>query len=365
MSPAAARRRRADTGARPPARRLLRERAGRPYRVDFDVRTAYDFLISMIWHGSDYDRLPEDERWLAAARAALGEDERADIEAVFGKSGLGYGLLGRVLFRPEVRDAADLVALVDRLPARDYARALLDDPALEPDVIDLVLRALDGDRASLKMLPRRLPDEIALSAMSFLRDPEAAMGRLRRGLHAWLPHFQEVEARVLAILERDVELRAADRTALAPGDLIEKVTGGLRLVPDPRVDRIVLAPSYFGRPFNELESGRGWRLFCYPVADESLPTADHLAPPAQMLRLFRALGDASRLRILRLLVAKDLYLTEIAVALELSKPTVKHHLAQLRAAGLVTVVEEANLTYYSLRRERLDDASAELRSYLG
>src|SRR5574340_145671 len=269
MSPTTARRRGALAASPPPTRRLLRERAGRPYRVEFDVRTAYDFVISMIWHGSDYDRLPEDERWLAAARAALSDEERADIEALFGRTGLGSGLVGRILFRPEVRDAADLVALLDRLPARDYARTLLDDQVLQPEVMDLVLRALDGDRASLKLLPRRLPDDIVLTAMSFLRDPEAAMGRLRRGLHAWLPHFQEVEARVLAILERDVELRAADRTALAPGDLIEKVTGGLRLVPDPRVDRIVLAPSYFGRPFNELESGRGWRLFCYPVADES------------------------------------------------------------------------------------------------
>jgi len=38
---------------------------------------------------------------------------------------------------------------------------------------------------------------------------------------------------------------------------------------------------------------------------------------------------------------------------------------QLRAAGLVTVSETGGLTYYSLRRERLADASGDLRRLVG
>ena len=82
------------------------------------------------------------------------------------------------------------------------------------------------------------------------------------------------------------------------------------------------------------------------------------------MRLHRALGDESRLRILRLLAAGDLYLTEIAQALDLSKPTIKHHLAQLRAAGLVTITEEGSLTYYSLRRDRLGEVGDDLRRFI-
>ena len=91
---------------------------------------------------------------------------------------------------------------------------------------------------------------------------------------------------------------------------------------------------------------------------------DPLAPPGALLRLHRALGDDTRLRILRLLRDQDFYLTEIAERLELSKPTIKHHLALLRSAGLVTIVEEGGMSYYSLRRERLDDASSELKRFL-
>ncbi len=92
--------------------------------------------------------------------------------------------------------------------------------------------------------------------------------------------------------------------------------------------------------------------------------SDPTAPPPGVVRLHRALGDATRLRVLRLLADRDWYLTELAQQLELSKPTMKHHLAQLRAAGLVTVVDEGTLTYYSLRRERLEQAGVELKAYL-
>ena len=81
-------------------------------------------------------------------------------------------------------------------------------------------------------------------------------------------------------------------------------------------------------------------------------------------KYFRGLGDPTRLRILKLLADRDWYLTELATQLEFSKPTIKHHLAQLRAAGLVTVTEEGSLTYYSIRRERLEEAGLELGRYL-
>ena len=100
------------------------------------------------------------------------------------------------------------------------------------------------------------------------------------------------------------------------------------------------------------------------VADAALDATDPHAPPAGIVRLHRALGDDTRLRILRLLRDRDLYLTEIAQLLELSKPTIKHHLVLLRSAGLVTVTEEAGLTYYSLRRDRLDDAAGEIKRFL-
>jgi DNA-binding transcriptional ArsR family regulator len=166
------------------------------------------------------------------------------------------------------------------------------------------------------------------------------------------------------MLDRDVTARRREDAGRDPIGFIERVTNGIRLVPEQRIRRVILAPSYFGRPYNSLSRIGDAQIICYPIADSSLGAADRLTPPAATVRLYRALGDSSRLRILRLLAERDRYLTEIANELELSKPTIKHHLAQLRAAGLITLIEQGNLTYYTLRRDRAEEAGIELRAYL-
>jgi DNA-binding transcriptional ArsR family regulator len=181
----------------------------------------------------------------------------------------------------------------------------------------------------------------------------------------WLALFQPIEERVRAMIRRDVDARTGDIAALRPTDLIERTTGGIRWMAEPGIRRVILAPSYFARPYNFVLAGDDWRMFGYPIADEALDEGDPLAPPAAVVRLHRALGDETRLRILRLLAGRDHYLTEIASALELSKPTIKHHLALLRSAGLVTLTEEGGLSYYSLRRGTIEANGTGLIEYIG
>ncbi len=225
--------------------------------------------------------------------------------------------------------------------------------------------ALAGSEVALEQLESGVPADIRLTAEALLRDPAGLVEQIVAILRAWLPHFQEVEGRVAAMIERDVSLRAVDRGRLTPAALIEATTGGVRWLSEPGVRRVILAPSYFSRPYNYLLGGDGWRLFGYPIADAVLDGADPSAPPLAVVRLHRALGDDTRLRMLKLLSSRDWYLTEIAQQLELSKPTIKHHLILLRAAGLVTLTEEGGLSYYSLRRATIRTIGDSLKEYLG
>jgi len=339
-----------------------------PIAVDFDVRTVYDFVFSLSDDAGGTDDIPAADRaWLADAKAAM--------RALFGDSLGLYGeelcivLAGLAVDRPQVQNASDFVDLIAGLDDQSILRVIVGEDLRNPATRELAELALTGDEAAIEALARESEahhpsKDRARTATALFRRPETVLGPARGILGAWLERFTPIEARVLAMLERDVAARATDRRTLEPGELIEKTTGGLRFLSEPGVVRVLLAPSYFARPYNFLLAADDWKLYGYPIADTALDAADPLAPPLAVVRLHRALGDETRLRILRLLRDRDLYLTEIAQLLELSKPTIKHHLAQLRSAGLVTVTEEAGLTYYSLRRDRLSDATAELRHFL-
>lgn len=348
--------------AAPGGRALMRDvtGGGPVVTVTFDPRTAYDFVFSLEAEAGSTDDLPAaDRRWLADARAKLPR-ELADLPH-------GAGAIFAAAFlvdHPEVTDAASLGRHVDTLPRDALTRAVLADELRNPDRQPLMEQALARDEKAIAELLSGWADTKRPFLERVVREPEAAMAALTALLQAWLPLFQEIEPRVEAIIRRDVELRAADVKRLGPIELIEQATNGIRWLSEPGVRRVILAPSYFGRPYNFVFAADDWRMFGYPVADEALGAHDPLSPPQAVVRLHRALGDETRLRILRLLRDRDWYLSEIAERLELSKPTIKHHLALLRAASLVTLTEEGGLSYYSLRRDRLDDASADLKRFL-
>ena len=67
----------------------------------------------------------------------------------------------------------------------------------------------------------------------------------------------------------------------------------------------------------------------------------------------KALADGTRQKIMNLVCCQWLSVNEIVEQINVSQPTVSHHLAILREAGLVDVREEGKQTFYSLNQERV------------
>lgn len=70
---------------------------------------------------------------------------------------------------------------------------------------------------------------------------------------------------------------------------------------------------------------------------------------------FRALGDATRRRMLDLLKDGRRSAGEIAAEFELSNATISHHLAILKEAGLVSEERQGKYIYYELRVSVLEE----------
>ena len=79
------------------------------------------------------------------------------------------------------------------------------------------------------------------------------------------------------------------------------------------------------------------------------------------VRVFKALGDANRLRIVKMLGERELCLCEIREVLGLSNSTVSKHLSILRDAGLILDSKEGKWVNFRLNSAA---GSSHIRSIL-
>jgi hypothetical protein len=74
---------------------------------------------------------------------------------------------------------------------------------------------------------------------------------------------------------------------------------------------------------------------------------------ATLLAFFKAMANESRLRIVGLLAERERSVQELAELLGLKEPTISHHLAALKALGLVSARPEGVTHWHALRLETL------------
>ena len=67
-----------------------------------------------------------------------------------------------------------------------------------------------------------------------------------------------------------------------------------------------------------------------------------------LVDFFKVLADATRLRIVGLLAVDERSVDELAALVAVRPPTVSHHLAKLKKAGLVSVRSEGTTRWYKL-----------------
>jgi ArsR family transcriptional regulator len=65
-------------------------------------------------------------------------------------------------------------------------------------------------------------------------------------------------------------------------------------------------------------------------------------------RIFRALSDPTRLKILRLLSLREMCVCELMVSLDATQPTISYHLKILGEANLIKHRRRGKWTFYSL-----------------
>lgn len=73
-----------------------------------------------------------------------------------------------------------------------------------------------------------------------------------------------------------------------------------------------------------------------------------------LIEIFKAFGDETRIRILNLLRDGELCVCEIETILSITQSNASRHLNKLRAAGIITYEKKSQWVYYRMNEEFLE-----------
>jgi DNA-binding transcriptional ArsR family regulator len=236
-----------------------------------------------------------------------------------------------------------------------------------PDPDDLAVQLLAGDPEPVEAVQRavRRQGNRAGQGSLLTEDPTSVGEQVLKAVtqvHDIL--WDDLAEEAMGAIERDAAHR---RRQLDEGvsleQLILEATNGYELDREEPLHRVVLMPSYWLRPWLSVGHIGGVEVISSVVADEFVQLPSEAPPPA-LLKLFKALGDESRLRLLRLMAHGPVSLTEASQELDVAKATAHHHLAILRQAGLVSMRSKGRGARYALRGDPPAAAREALAAYV-
>ncbi|MFZ5648040.1 MAG: ArsR/SmtB family transcription factor [Bacillota bacterium] len=82
------------------------------------------------------------------------------------------------------------------------------------------------------------------------------------------------------------------------------------------------------------------------------------------VRVFKALGEPTRLKILRLLSVRPMYVCELESVLGISQPRISQHLRVLKEAGILREAKEAQKTFYRVNWDTVDNVLSDFLEFL-
>lgn len=307
-------------------------------KLEVDWGLAYEALIGLgMYIGGEPEATYEvgPEFWKNARQKASPE-LRGLIKAFKGCGHVLTGLAGLVR-DTDGRSVAKFAARVRADRVAEVQRAMLGHDRSKTDILEAALR---GDQSAKRQFLQHSHSP-AVERRIIESDPRALAKQVADLIERW---NRDVFADLAPSLEPALSdsgravMRLKDQLPIER--LIIRATRGVEYRIESWIHTVVLVPSQLNRPWVDLAEYRGIKFIVYPAA------AAGEGSDSQLAEIYKALGDETRLRILRLMASGATSLTDMAERLGLAKSTVHGHLVVLRGAGITrSVVGAGGKTY--------------------
>jgi len=331
--------------------------------VQFAASPSLDLMNAMYFtgHATQSEGV---EGWPVELRLEMAEDLLAELDFMFNYPAGDPGVLGilcdNLFIHPEAwRDVEALLSYVENMP--DSIGKLDEAPGIQGLIYQATFRyPEDVDRSLYERMPHReaiaqrmrsLGDRDAEEIMSWYDRPAELRQRMVRLIRQFYKeHYEKQMPLRLPALQRSVARHRSEPDSDAEA-VARRLTGKHKSCLEAGCtgpyERHIFAPSMDMGVYNSCAIVGGVHGLFYPLEPEftGLPTD---MEETRLTRIYKALADEQRLRILRLLRGREMYAQEIVERTGLHQSVVSRHLSFMKAVGLLNARKQNNMKFYSL-----------------
>jgi ArsR family transcriptional regulator len=342
--------------------------------VEFIVSPTLDMMNAM-YFTSLVPQLEGVEGWPVQLCREMAPDLRAELDWLYnypaGDPGL-MGTLGDNLFaHPETwGEVSSLAAYVRSMP--DGIGELDKEPGIQGLIYQTTFRYPDdverseyeglSHREAIERRLRSFDDRDADAIMPWYDRPAELRERMARLIERfYAEHYQAEMPKRMPALERSAAAHRAEgeTDALVVARKLQRRPKSCMEVACAGWERPIFVPSMDMGVYNSCAVVDGIHGMFYQLEPEFAGVAGDVEE-TQLARIYKALGDEQRLRILRLLRRGEMYAQEIVEATGIHQSVVSRHLSFMKAVGLVNARRQNNMKFFSINPAVRDQLASTL-----
>ncbi len=289
-----------------------------------------------------------------------------ELDSLFGfplgEPGVIGALIDRLFAYPETwKDVGALVTFVRRWPLgvgewpqhlgvrglAIYGIRSTSTSAVPQDAVDSETKA----RETLRRLVEAEGRDFAPILEVYERPAELRERMARLIERFYEEHYRQDLPRRLPCMERSVtanrEARETDVIALIRR-LTGRPEGCEEDIRNHAFDRFIFVPSLDLGPYVSCGVADRVHGLYYPCEAQSIDEGPEEEERRRLARLYKALGDEQRLRILGMLGEREMYAQEIVERTRLHQSVVSRHLTFMKAVGLLKERRQNNMKFYTI-----------------
>ncbi|MBU1049080.1 metalloregulator ArsR/SmtB family transcription factor [Candidatus Bipolaricaulota bacterium] len=351
-------------------------------RTDLQISFADSFAhiitgtIGVVATAPTYEGL---DQWVYVAFAALPDDLRRDIQAVFDPVAVPLIFWRLAVEKPDIHDftsfigwlsvlddgfVREMVSLIFDSLAKEMARRNRTDEIAIPELADE-----KGVRAFLLKTECEWSD-LALKDKDYfehivrlLTNPDQLKAHLVfTATRFWEKVYRKEYEETRGLIGRSIAYHRQARYGGTLDDIYLAVTGKVLSAAAERrysnAEALIFVPSCHTGPYVRFVpfDKEGKSLLMIFNARTQSGDEDH--PLSSIQKIFpplKALADETRLEILGILADGELYAQQIVDRMEISQPAVSRHLGLMVAGGVLAERKETGMKFYQIRTDTLTD----------